>query len=153
MPHCTFCNKCCYFYSNYMQNSSLILFGDTSSEIRVRRYKFGDTSWEIQVRRYELGDTSSEIRGVRRYEEFGDTRSSEIRGVRNSEIRVSEIRGVRSSVIQVSEIRVSEIRVWRYEFGDMSSEIRVPRLKVRRKRHVSHKCNNGNIYYQKCSMV
>ena len=123
MPHCTFCNKCCYFYSNYMQNSSLILFGDTSSEIRVRRYK------------------------------FGNTRSSEIRGVRNSEIRVSEIRGVRSSVIQVSEIRVSEIRVWRYEFGDMSSEIRVRRLKVRRKRHVSHKCNNGNIYYQKCSMV
>ena len=47
-----------------MQNSSLILFGDTSSEIRVGIYKFGDTR-------------SSEILVVRRYEYFGDTRSME----------------------------------------------------------------------------
>ena len=135
MPHCTFCNKCCHVYSNYMQNSSLILFGDTSSEIRVGIYKFGDTR-------------SSEIRVVRRYEYFGDTRSMEFGDTSF---------GDTSSEIQVQRYEFrdtnSEIQVWSYEFGDTSSEIRVWRIQVRRMRHVSHKCDNGNIYYQTCSVV
>ena len=41
----------------------------------VRRYKFGDTSWDIQVRRYEeFGDTRSMEFGDT---SFGDTSSSE----------------------------------------------------------------------------